>query len=701
MYQAIVFLPLLGAILAGIIALAGAHARHPGGSPSPSGDHNVDAAPQHPHDGPSGRGGAVVIRESHAEPERHEPAAAGSRTAELITTTFLFISMVLSWIVFARAGFSHLDAHEVVVPFIVSGDLQVDWALRIDALTAVMLVVVTTVSAFVHLYSIGYMEEDPYRPRFFGYLSMFTFAMLMLVTADNLVQLFFGWEGVGLASYLLIGFWYHKPEANAAAIKAFIVNRIGDFGFALGIFAVFMATGAVDLGTIFHQAPALAGKTIPFFNWDVDALTLICLQLFMGAMGKSAQFLLHTWLPDAMEGPTPVSALIHAATMVTAGVFMVARLSPLFELAPAALTFVTVIGATTAMFAATVGLVQNDIKRIIAYSTCSQLGYMFVAMGVGAYSVGMYHLFTHAFFKALLFLGSGSVIVAMHHEQDIRHMGGLRTKIPFTYWTMVIGTLALTGFPLFAGYFSKDAIIEAAYAGKNPASPYAFLMTLGAAGLTSFYSWRLIFKTFHGRPHDEAHYEAAHECPPTMLIPLFVLALGCVLAGFPFFGIFAGSGVEGFFGESLAVGGSNTILADMEHVGALVSVLSTILMAIGFAVAWIFYIRRPELPAELARQHQLLYRFLLNKWYFDEIYDLLIVRPTLWIGRLLWKGGDGWLIDGFGPDGISAWVLDVTRNVVRLQTGYMYHYAFAMLIGVAAFITWFFIPWLSLVGGGR
>ena len=686
MYQAIVFLPLLGAILAGIIALAGAHARHPGGPPHGDEDHGA----------PPAGGGAAAVHASHAAPEQHEAAAAGSRSAELITTTLLFISMVLSWIAFARAGFSHQEVHEVVLPFIVSGDLKVDWALQIDALTAVMLVVVTTVSAFVHLYSIGYMEEDPYRPRFFGYLSMFTFAMLMLVTADNLVQLFFGWEGVGLASYLLIGFWYHKPEANAAAIKAFIVNRIGDFGFALGIFAVFMMTGAIDYGTIFHQAPTLTGKTIQLFNWDIDALTLICLLLFMGAMGKSAQFLLHTWLPDAMEGPTPVSALIHAATMVTAGVFMVARLSPLFQLAPAALTFVTVIGATTAMFAATVGLVQNDIKRIVAYSTCSQLGYMFVAMGVGAYSVGMYHLFTHAFFKALLFLGSGSVITAMHHEQDIRHMGGLRAKIPFTYWTMVVGTLALTGFPGFAGYFSKDAIIDAAYAGKNPAALYAYLMTLGAAGLTAFYSWRLIYKTFHGRPHDEAHYEAAHESPPTMLIPLFVLALGCVLAGFPFFGIFAGSGVEGFFGESLAVGGSNTILEGMEHVGLVISLLPSVLMLIGWGVAWLFYVGRPGLPVELAQQHGVLYRFLLNKWYFDEIYDAIIVRPTLWLGRLLWKGGDGWLIDGFGPDGVSARVLDVTRNVVRLQTGYMYHYAFAMLIGVAAFITWF-----MFAGGGH
>ena len=689
MYQAIVFLPLLGAILAGIIALMGAHARHPGGAPAD--DHHGADSRIHP----DAHGHAATAASGHDD-HAHEPAAMGSRTAELITTTLLFISALLSWIAFVQVGFQHQEAHDVVMPFIVSGDLKVDWALRVDSLTAVMLVVVTTVSSLVHLYSIGYMEEDPYRPRFFGYLSMFTFAMLMLVTSDNLVQLFFGWEGVGLASYLLIGFWYQKPEANAAAIKAFIVNRIGDFGFALGIFAVFMMTGAVDFGTIFHQAPTLVGKTIPFFRWDIDALTLICLLLFMGAMGKSAQFLLHTWLPDAMEGPTPVSALIHAATMVTAGVFMVARLSPLFELAPDAQTFVTVIGATTAMFAATVALVQNDIKRIIAYSTCSQLGYMFVAMGVGAYSVGMYHLFTHAFFKALLFLGSGSVIVAMHHEQDIRNMGGLRTKIPYTYAAMVVGTLALTGFPLFAGYFSKDAIIEAAYAGKNPAAFYGFLMTLFAAGLTAFYSWRLIFKTFHGRPHDPAHAEAAHESPRTMLIPLFVLAVGSVLAGFPFRSIFVGEGVEGFFGELLAIGAPNRILEEMHHVGLLVSLQPTVLMIIGVAVAWLFYIRSPKIPIELARQHQILYRFLLNKWYFDEIYDFLIVRPTLWLGRVLWKGGDGWLIDGFGPDGVSARVLDVTRNVVRVQTGYLYHYAFAMLIGVAAFITWF-----MLAGGGH
>ena len=682
MYQAIVFLPLLGAILAGFIALAGARARFPGKGPVAGADHG-------PHHGAADVHGGAAVHSSHHEEEAHEPAAVGSRTAELITTTLLMISMILSWIAFVDVGFAHHDVRVPIFTWMTAGDLKVEWSLRIDTLTAVMLVVVNTVSAFVHLYSIGYMREDPYRPRFFAYLSMFTFAMLMLVTADNLVQLFFGWEGVGLASYLLIGFWYHKPEANAAAIKAFIVNRIGDFGFALGIFAVFMLTKAIDFDTIFAQAPALTGKTINFFGWQADALTLTCLLLFMGAMGKSAQFLLHTWLPDAMEGPTPVSALIHAATMVTAGVFMVARLSPLFELAPNAQAFVTLIGATTAMFAATIGLVQNDIKRIIAYSTCSQLGYMFVAMGVGAYSVGMFHLFTHAFFKGLLFLGSGSVITAMHHEQDIRNMGGLKDRIPYTYIVMLIGTLALTGFPLTAGYFSKDAIIEAAYVGKNPMAFYGFICTVAAALLTSFYSWRLIFKTFHGEPHDRKHWRDAHESPMVMLIPLGFLAAGSVLAGLPFKEIFAGRGVEGFFRESLAFAKSNHVLEDMHHVPLQIGILPTVMMLIGFVIAWHFYIRRPDIPVELARQHDWLYRFLLNKWYFDELYDLIFVRPTKRLGRLLWKSGDGWLIDGFGPDGVSARVLDVTRNVVRLQTGYLYHYAFAMLIGAAAFITWF------------
>src|SRR5437868_6043720 len=689
MYETIVLLPLLGAIIAGLIALAGARARHPGGPPVPGAEDHAHGPVEasRVRAAPSPREAHAAVRVSHAEPEQLEPPAAGSRAAELVTTVFLFAPMLLSWFAFIDVGFLHHDSRVALFPWLVSGDLKVEWSLRIDALTAVMLVVVTTISAFVHLYSMGYMEEDPHRPRFFSYLSLFTFAMLMLVTADNLVQLFFGWEGVGLASYLLIGFWYHKPEANAAAIKAFVVNRVGDFGFALGIFAVFMMTGAIDLDTVFAQAPSLTAKTIDFFGWHADAMTLICLLLFMGAMGKSAQFLLHTWLPDAMEGPTPVSALIHAATMVTAGVFMVARLSPLFELAPKAQAFVTLVGATTAFFAATVGLVQNDIKRVVAYSTCSQLGYMFVAMGVGAYSVGMFHLFTHAFFKALLFLGSGSVIHAMHHEQDMRKMGGLRDKLPVTYVCMLIGTLALTGFPLTAGYFSKDAVIESAYASHNSMGFYGFLMTVVAAGLTAFYSWRLMFKTFFGEPHDPEHYDAAHESPLWMLIPIGILAAGSILAGFPFKELFAGHGVEEFFRDSLKM--HPHIIEEMEAVPEWIKLLPTVMMAIGAYVSYVFYIRRPYVPEELANQHQILYQFLLNKWYFDELYDLIFVRPAKRLGRFLWKVGDGYIIDGFGPDGVSARVLDVTRNVVRLQTGYLYHYAFAMLIGVAGLITWF------------
>jgi NADH-quinone oxidoreductase subunit L len=691
MYLAIVFLPLLGAVIAGMITLVGARNRLPGEDPPPP--HDDHAAPLVPE----GHGhGALALHAAHAEIDHssHEtdgsgPPSAGSQMAELITTTLLAISWLLSCYAFYDVGFAGHDAHVTIFNFITSGDLKVDWALRIDSLTAVMLVVVTTVSGLVHLYSIGYMADDPCKPRFFSYLSFFTFAMLMLVTSDNLAQLFFGWEGVGVASYLLIGFWFHKPEANAAAIKAFLVNRVGDFGFSLGIFAVFLLTGSITLDTIFAQAPGLVGKSFHFLSFDVDALTLICLLLFMGAMGKSAQFLLHTWLPDAMEGPTPVSALIHAATMVTAGVFMVARLSPLFELAPNAKAFVVFIGATTAIFAATIGLVQNDIKRIVAYSTCSQLGYMFVAMGSGAYSIGMFHLFTHAFFKALLFLGCGSVILAMHHEQDIRKMGGLWRKIPFTYAMMVIGTLALTGFPFTAGFFSKDDIIEADDVITGIVASYGFIMTVAAAALTSFYSWRLIFKTFHGEPHDRHHYDSAHESPLVMLVPLAVLAFGSIAAGWPFLGVFTGHGAEEFFRNSLVFGPGNTVLEDMERLPLSVTLAPTVMMIGGFLVAWQFYIRRPDIPAALARDQGVLYRFLLNAWYFDRIYDFIFVRPAMWLGRLLWKGGDGFVIDGFGPDGVSARVLDVTRNVVRLQTGYLYHYAFAMLIGVAAFITWF------------
>ncbi|TWH98520.1 NADH-quinone oxidoreductase subunit L [Bradyrhizobium daqingense] len=685
MVQAIVFLPLLGAILAGLIALFGAHARNPSGDElDHHGDHgDGDAHASAAHDA---HGHDDHAHDDHGHGPT-EPPAAGSRGAELITTALLFVSAALSWMTLVDVGFMHHDYRIQLLPWIFSGDLQVWWTLRVDTLTAVMLVVVTTVSSLVHLYSIGYMDEDPNRPRFFGYLSLFTFAMLMLVTADNLVQLFFGWEGVGLASYLLIGFWYQKPSANAAAIKAFVVNRVGDFGFALGIFAIFMLVGSTDFETIFHAAPGLTGKTINLLGWHADALTLTCLLLFMGAMGKSAQFLLHTWLPDAMEGPTPVSALIHAATMVTAGVFMVARLSPLFELAPNAQAVVMFFGATTAFFAATIGLVQNDIKRIVAYSTCSQLGYMFVAMGAGAYSVGMFHLFTHAFFKALLFLGSGSVIYAMHHEQDIRNMGGLWKKIPYTYAVMVVGTLALTGFPLTAGYFSKDAIIESAYAAHNPFAMYGFLMTVVAAGLTSFYSWRLIFKTFHGEPHDEHHYEAAHEAPIWMLIPIGVLAVGSFVAGLPFKELFAGHGIEEFFRESVKM--NPHIIEEMHHIPQAIALLPTVMMVLGFLVSYLFYIRRPYLPVELATTQPMLYQFLLNKWYFDELYDFIFVRPAKWLGYQLWKKGDGFIIDGLGPDGISARVLDVTRNVVKIQTGYLYHYAFAMLIGAAGLITWF------------
>ena len=651
----------------------------------------------------------------------------GARGAELVTTGLLGVSFVLSWIAFFQVA-GGAEAHIPVGNWFTSGKLVVDWALRVDTLTAVMLVVVTTVSFLVHVYSIGYMAEDPSRPRFFAYLSLFTFAMLMLVTADNLVQLFFGWEGVGLMSYLLIGFWYERPSANAAAIKAFVVNRVGDFGFALGIFLVFHLTGSVTFDQVFAAAPGLAGKTFHFIGFDWDAITLACLLLFMGAMGKSAQFLLHTWLPDAMEGPTPVSALIHAATMVTAGVFMVARLSPLFELSPAALSFVLIIGATTAFFAATIGLVQNDIKRVIAYSTCSQLGYMFVGIGVGGYSLGIFHLFTHAFFKALLFLGAGSVITAMHHEQDMRRMGGLRTEIPFTFWMMMIGTLALTGVGIpftpigFAGYVSKDPIIEAAFVSHRAGALYAFWCVDIAAAFTAFYSWRLMFMTFfgrrgereswiedahaadhgahaaaddHGHGHD-GHGSDAHpvrESPPVMLVPLAGLALGATFAGMIMRHWFIGSGFEEFWRSSLFLGQENNILEEMETVPWVVSLSPSLMMLGGFAVAYYMYLVDRTAPKALADTFPDLYRFLLNKWYFDELYDFLFVRPAFWIGRLFWKGGDGAIIDGLGPDGISARVLDVTRSAVRLQSGYIYQYAFAMLLGVTALATWYLFGW--------
>ncbi|TCT01530.1 NADH-quinone oxidoreductase subunit L [Aquabacter spiritensis] len=613
----------------------------------------------------------------------------GARASEVVTTSLLFIACLLAWIAFFNVGFGGHDTRVQVMHWMYVGDLKIDWAFRIDTLTAVMLIVVTTVSSLVHLYSMGYMHEDPSRPRFFAYLSLFTFAMLMLVTADNLLQMFFGWEGVGLASYLLIGFWYEKPSANAAAMKAFVVNRIGDFGFILGIFGVFVMTGAVNFETVFAQAPGLAGKTIAFLGHHWDAPTVIAVLLFIGAMGKSAQFLLHTWLPDAMEGPTPVSALIHAATMVTAGVFMVARMSPIFELSPSALDLVMIVGATTSMFAATIALVQTDIKKVIAYSTCSQLGYMFVAMGAGAYSIGMFHLLTHACFKALLFLSAGSVINAMHHEQDMRNMGGLYKKIPFTYAMMLVGTLAITGFPFLAGYYSKDAIIESAWGSTNSFALYGWVMTVGAAALTSFYSWRLVFLTFHGQPHDHHHYEAAHESPLVMTIPLGVLGFGSVVSGMILYPEFVGHDVGEFFRQSIFMGAENHVLHAMHDIPFWAKWMPTLMMALGLLVAYWFYVVDRTLPVRLAHSQDALYKFLLNKWYFDEIYDFLFVRPALFIGRVLWKQGDVRIIDGMGPDGVSARVLDVTGRVVRLQSGYLYHYAFVMLIGVAALITWF------------
>jgi NADH-quinone oxidoreductase subunit L len=687
MYQAIVFLPLLGFLLAGaatilahklgrdVVAFGDAdhsvHATH--SHAAHASDHNDDTHDDHHHSEPSPQSPNII------------------RFAEFATTGLLFISAFLSWIAFSKIALGQGETVRVTVANWISvGNLQVNWALLIDPLTAVMLVVVTSVSSLVHLYSIDYMAEDPHRPRFFAYLSLFTFAMLMLVTSDNLVQMFFGWEGVGLASYLLIGFWYYKKTACDAAMKAFIVNRVGDFGFALGIFLVFVLFQTVSLDQIFAAAPSQAKTNFTFMGITANAMTITCLLLFMGAMGKSAQFMLHTWLPDAMEGPTPVSALIHAATMVTAGVFMVARLSPLFELSPDALSVVLVIGAITAFFAATIGLVQNDIKRVIAYSTCSQLGYMFVALGAGAYSAGVFHLFTHAFFKALLFLGAGSVIHAMHHEQDIRKMGGLAKYIPFTTAMMAIGTLALTGFPFLAGYFSKDAIIEAAYASNRPGHIFAFICVLSAALMTSFYSWRLFFMTFMGKSRaSQETLSHVHESPLSMTLPLAFLAFGAMFAGYPFAEYFIGNGFDGFWKTSLFISSDNHILHDMHSVPKWVHFAPFIAMIVGFALAYYYYIAKPERPAQIAAAHPSLYQFLLNKWYFDELYDLIFVNPAKKLGSFFWKTGDGKVIDGFGPDGIAAGVLLVTGRVTKLQSGLIYHYAFTMLIGVAALISWY------------
>ncbi|WP_442970304.1 NADH-quinone oxidoreductase subunit L [Roseovarius sp. E0-M6] len=667
----------------------------------------------------------------------------GDKGAQWVTTGLLFLSCLLSWVVFLQGA--HQDDALHVLDWIRSGSLDTAWSIRVDRLTTIMLIVITTVSALVHLYSMGYMAHDEnfgdtesYRPRFFAYLSFFTFAMLMLVTADNLAQMFFGWEGVGLASYLLIGFYFRKPSANAAAMKAFIVNRVGDFGFALGIFALFYLTDSIRLDDVFAAAPELAETQLTFLWTDWNAANLIAFLLFVGAMGKSAQLFLHTWLPDAMEGPTPVSALIHAATMVTAGVFLVCRMSPIMEYAPEAMNFVVFLGASTAFFAATVGLVQNDIKRVIAYSTCSQLGYMFVAAGVGVYSVAMFHLLTHAFFKAMLFLGAGSVIHGMHHEQDMRNYGGLRQKMPYTFWAMLIGTLAITGvgIPLtgwigFAGFASKDAVIESAYAGTD--GGYAFWMLVIAALFTSFYSWRLMFLTFWGKPRGDKHtHEHAHESPTVMLVPLGVLALGAVFAGAIWYGSFFGKTNEvvkffgGTYGEptqelveavaerspkaselhyvmesdpgeaAIYIAPENTILHEAHYVPTWVKLSPFIAMLLGLATAYWFYILNPSIPGRLAANQRPLYLFLLNKWYFDEVYDFIFVRPAKQLGRFLWRRGDGNVIDGT-INGVAMGIIPFfTRLAGRAQSGYIFTYAFAMVIGIAVLITW-----MTISGGAE
>ena len=646
--------------------------------------------------------------------------ALGKLPAKLLTTGALFASCVLSWPVFLGFLGGHLQAAVVpVLQWVHSGDLSFNWELRVDALTAVMLVVVTTVSALVHLYSWGYMDEEPDQPRFFAYLSLFTFAMLMLVTANNLVQMFFGWEGVGLASYLLIGFWFRKPSASAAAIKAFVVNRVGDLGFMLGIFGTYLVFHTVDIPTILAAAPSMAGSTIGFLGGRFDTMTVLCILLFIGACGKSAQLGLHTWLPDAMEGPTPVSALIHAATMVTAGVFMVCRLSPMFQTSPVALEVITVVGAATCFFAATVGTCQWDIKRVIAYSTCSQLGYMFFAAGVGAYGASMFHLFTHAFFKALLFLGAGSVIHAMHHEQDMRFYGGLWKKIPLTFAAMMAGTLAITGVGIaeiggFAGFYSKDAIIEAAYARGTGMGHLASFTGIFAALLTSFYSWRLVFLTFFGKPrwdqsehiqhavhdghgHDDHGHHAhgddgtagyhPHESPLVMLIPLGVLSLGAVFAGAVFHGQFTGVETAGAFWQNSTLFFNRELFEAAEHIPQAVKWAPFAVMLTGLATAYYAYIVNPKFPAAFVRAFKPLHAFCYNKWYFDELYDALFVRPAFWIGRQFWAG-DKKIIDGLGPDGAARVVALGSVGARRLQSGLLTIYALWMLVGLVAAVSW-------------
>jgi NADH-quinone oxidoreductase subunit L len=613
----------------------------------------------------------------------------------------MVLSALIGCFILAQVGFLHHEIGTVGVNWFRSGELEVSWAFRFDTLTAVMIFVVTVVSAMVHIYSIGYMSHDPHVPRFMAYLSLFTFFMLMLVTADNFVQMFVGWEGVGLSSYLLIGFWYKKETANAAAIKAFVVNRVGDFGFLLGMLGVFLVYGSLDFDQVFAATPELAGTSFHFLWMEADILTTLCILLFIGAMGKSAQIGLHTWLPDAMEGPTPVSALIHAATMVTAGVFMVARLSPMFEYAPIALAVVTVVGGATAFFAATIGLTQNDIKRVIAYSTCSQLGYMFFAIGVGAYPAAIFHLMTHAFFKALLFLGAGSVIHGMSDEQDMRKMGGLWPKMRITASLMWIGSLALAGMPFFAGYYSKDMILESAFAAHTGLGTFAFWAGIAAALMTAFYSWRLIFMTFNGPTRADGHtYDHAHESPAVMITPLVVLALGSIFAGWLGYEYFVGHDMGPFWADSILMLGEPNIIESAHHVAEemlWVKLLPAIVGIFGIALAFIMYMRAPALPGKVAALFGPVYRFVLNKWYFDELYDRLFVRTAFRLGHGLWKSGDEQVIDAVGPDGVASGTQNLAAGAVRLQTGYLYHYAFAMLIGVVVFVGWVLI---KLFGGG-
>ncbi len=618
------------------------------------------------------------------------------RGSQIVTCLGVLTAAVLSVILFVQIGFGGHEAARTVELFtwINSGTFEVSWALRIDTLTAVMLVVVNGVSSMVHVYSVGYMSHDPHRSRFMAYLSLFTFMMLMLVTADNLLQMFFGWEGVGVASYLLINFWYEKKSANDASMKAFLVNRVGDFGFALGIMAVFVIFGTVEFDGIFSQAAAKANDTFNFLGFQVHALTCACLLLFVGAMGKSAQLGLHTWLPDAMEGPTPVSALIHAATMVTAGVFMLSRMSPVFEYAPAALEVVTILGALTAFVAATIGLTQFDIKRVIAYSTMSQLGYMFFAIGVGAYPAAIFHLMTHAFFKALLFLGAGSVIHAMSDEQDMRNMGGIWKLIPATYVMMWIGNLALAGIPFFAGYFSKDMILEVAYAKHSAAGSFAFWMGIAAAFMTAFYSWRLLIMTFHGKPRASEKVMAhVHESPAVMLIPLFVLAVGALFAGYVAYPWFVGHDLHHFWGDSIAMlaGEHGTIIDAAHHVPGWVPHAPLVAGVSGIALAYVFYMFVPSLPGTFVGMFKAIHALVFRKYMFDELYNALFVRPAMKLGFGLWKGVDIGVIDGFGPDGAATVTRGLSVVTSRLQSGYVYHYAFVMVIGVVALAGWFFL----------